>query len=201
MLKSVQVLSLCLLLILCFSSCVSDNESLDPEYKNKVDFVSLESGTHYIKYSGYIYSPLSEKIIYVKKLENDVFLGWNGFWWGYKNQYYSSTKDNPVFIYETRTNCLYFHETYNYSTDTFVVENTSAEIVWADIFYSQYDSFDFFEPINVTLYSKQCNRIQAQLEIICVENQWYLSLPASQNVWIPSDEFVKILLKNGIVNT
>lgn len=200
MLKRVKILVLGFLLLLSLASCGTFNSgTLDPAYKNKVDFVSLKNETHHIEYLGDTFFPFYEDIIFVEKLEDDVFLGWNGSWWGYQNKYYSSLMESPVYIYETRTNCLYFREDYDYLVDNFVIENSSAEIIWRDIFYSKQTSFDFVNPVNVRLYSKQCPRIKAELQIVCVDDQWYLSSPNTQIVWVASDEFVKILSENGFI--
>ncbi len=198
--KTAQVLVLSFILLISFISCKSfDNESPDPAYKNKVDFVSLEDGTHHIEYAGEKFVLFSENTVLVELLEEDAFLGWDGSGWGYYDHRYSSRTDNPVFIYETRMDSLFFHEDYDYLTDTFVIDNTTAEIVWRDIFELSQASFDFEEPVQVEIYSKQCPRLKTYLQLVCVENQWYVSLPNSKDVWTVSEAFVKILSENGLI--
>ena len=80
-----------------------------------------------------------------------------------------------------------------------MIKNTSAEIVWKDIFGIEQTRFDFQSPITVELYSKQCSRIKATLELEYVEDQWYVSVPGSQSVWILSDEFVEMLSQSGLI--
>ena len=202
MLKRLQVFIFSFFLLVNLFSCSAhENELLNNEYKNKVEFTSLKNGTHSIEYLGNVYYPFFEDIKFVEYSENDFFLGWNGTWWGYQNQYYSYSNDNPIFIYETRIDCLYFHEKYDYATDTFIIESTSAEIIWKDVFSSQSNIFLFSNPTHVVLYSKQCPRIRAELTIECNKNRtrWYVSLSNSSTVWIASDAFVEILSENGII--
>ena len=143
------------------------------------------------------------KFFRIKKIsppsDEDIFLGWNGSWWGFQNQYYSDKADNPLFIYETRIDCLYFHEDYDYTKDVFVIENTADEIVWEDIFVFEQDGIDFVDPIKVDLYSKQCSRIKTGLMVACVDNKWYVCFAEQNLVRRASDEFVKILSENGII--
>lgn len=131
---------------------------------------------------------------------NDVLLSWNGHRYiGYIDEYYSNTTDNPVFIYNQRVHDVFFHEDYDYMKDIFLIENTNAEIVWENVFGSKINYLDFMKPIEVVLYSKQCPRIKIHLKLVCVENQWYLSLPNSQDVWVASNEFIETLSENGII--
>ena len=108
--------------------------------------------------------------------------------------------ESPVFIYTIGgdTN-LYLRQDYEYFTDTFVVEGTDAEIVWQDIFCGKNNSLDFFNQITVNLYSKQYPRIKTSLELAFVDEQWYVRYSNSQEIFIPSDEFLKILSDNGII--
>lgn len=198
--KVIVALFITIGVLLVFVSCgLFDRELLPSEYKDKVDFVSLGNGTHHIEYSGEVFLPFSADFLFVEQSDEDIFLGWNGSWWGFQNQYYSDKADNPLFIYETRIDCLYFHEDYDYTKDTFVIENTAAEIVWEDIFVFEYDEVDFVDPINVDLYSKQCSRIKASLKLSCIDNKWYVCLSGQNFVRSASDEFVKIISENGII--
>ncbi len=131
--------------------------------------------------------------------ENDIQLGWY-YSFPFSTDAYSDTLDNPVFIYTLGSgNNVYFRHDYSYLTDTFVIENTTVEIVWEDIFSTKQNISHNPSDIRVTLHSKQYPRIKSKLQIVCVDNQWYVSLPNFQGVWTPSDEFLKILFDNGII--
>ena len=81
----------------------------------------------------------------------------------------------------------------------FALGDRDKKIVWTDIFGAEQTPFDFQSPLAVNLYSGQCSRIHAALELACVEDQWYVSVPGSQSVWILSDEFVELLTQNGLI--
>ena len=130
--------------------------------------------------------------------ENDIELGWY-YSFPFSTRFYSDKSENPLFIYAIQSyDGFFLREDYNYLKDTFVIENTDAEIVWEDIFASEQDDFYFSNPIEVVLYSKQCPRIKTSLDLVCVDGQWYLSLPDFR-VWTVSNEFIKILSENGII--
>ncbi len=130
--------------------------------------------------------------------ENDIELGWY-YSFPFSTRFYSDKSENPLFIYSLQSyDSFFLREDYNYLKDTFVIENTDVEIVWEDIFASEQDHFYFSNPIEVVLYSKQCPRIKTSLDFVCVDGQWYLSLPDFR-VWTISNEFIKILSENGII--
>jgi hypothetical protein len=94
---------------------------------------------------------------------------------------------------------MYLRQDYEYFTDTFVIDGTNAEIVWQDIFCGEKNDVQFSNPISVTLYSKQYPRIKTSLVLSFVDEKWYIRYSDSQEIWIPSDEFLKILSDNGII--
>ena len=205
MLKRILALVLGFSLLFLFIYCDWQSDP-DPSLKDNVKVVFHDDGTHHIEYAGNLYfmhatyfSGVRGEAFTAEVMEDDVLLGWNGPWWGYQNHYYSYSSNNPLYIYNTNNSRIYFPEDYDYTSDIFVVGNTNAEIVWKDVFSSQCDSFRFFKPINVVLYSKQCPRIKAKLEIECNENQWYIALYNSSAVWIAPDAFVETLSENGII--
>ena len=202
----VLILSLFLL-----SSCGLDYRySLDKSLHNKIECVWDDENPSHIVYCG-------EKYVFVgttnffnvdtyRVADNyylsyeDTPLSWNGYrYFGYIDEYYSDTSENPIFIYNERLGYVYFHENYDYLSDTFVVEGISSEIVWNDIFLDKQEYVDFEKSIEITLYSKQYSRIKTHLKLSCIENQWYASLPDSKEIWTISDEFVEILDENGII--
>ena len=104
-----------------------------------------------------------------------------------------------MFIYNSRLKWVYFREDYDYSSDIFVIEGTNSEIIWNDILEFTEVNVDFTTQTNVSIYSKQCPRINTSLELAFVDTRWYARYSDSEEIWIPSDEFLRILSENGII--
>ena len=138
--------------------------------------------------------------------ENDTELGWY-YSFPFSTRFYSENQESPVFIYtiggDTST---YIGQNYEYHTDTFVVDETDTEIIWKDVFSIEKNDisiekndFHFSNSITVNLYSKQYPRIKTSLKIAFIDEQCYVYVPASQEIWIPSNAFIEILSDNGII--
>jgi len=189
-----RIIAFCITCIfLClFSSCTT--------YENTT-FIENDS-EKYLLYQDKKYYETSVFTVteeYGTKNENDIELGWY-YSFPFSTQFYSENLESPVFIYTLGSyTSVYLRQDYEYRTDVFVIEETDIEIVWEDIFSSQKNDFRFLNSITVNLYSKQHPRIKTSLEIACIHGQWYVRIPSSQEILIPSDEFMKILSDNGIV--
>ena len=135
--------------------------------------------------------------------EGDVQLSWNGPRFGYLTVFYSYTKDSPLFIYETSCEDVFFHEKYDYTADTFIIAGTNAEIVFSGIVsdLSKHENVNLHEDITIRLYSKNHPRIKMELDLECIEDQWYFrsALSGSSPTWTVSDSFVQILVDYGII--
>lgn len=130
--------------------------------------------------------------------ENDIQLG-SYYSFPFSTNAFSETLENPLFIYTLGSDSnLYLRQDYNYQADTFVLENTNDEIIWKNIFGDKQNISHTPSNTGVTLHSKQHPRIKANIEIISIDNQWYIELSDFQ-IWRPSDEFLKILFDNGII--
>lgn len=189
----------CIAILLCIiplllSSCES-YENMGYVYENEEKYLLYQNEKYY---KSSIFTVTEH---YGIANNNDVQLGWY-YSFPFSTYSYSETSEKPIYIYTIGgEKSLYFRQDYNYSTDTFVIHNSTVEIVWEDIFHSKQKNFHFEQPTTITLYSKQYPRIKTYLELVCVENQWYLSLPNFQGVWTPSDEFIKILSDNGLFHS
>ena len=135
--------------------------------------------------------------------EGDVQLSWNGSRFGYKKVFYSYTKETPLFIYETACDDVFFHETYDYTSDTFIIVGTDVEIVFSDIAsdLSKHANVNLQEDICIQLYSKKHPRIKMELDLVCIESQWYFrsALSGSSPAWTVSNSFVQILVDLAII--
>ena len=200
MLKKGLLFILVVSVFLSLTSCGLDYRySLDESLHNQIEVVKEDDNlAHHLIYQGDKYVSVGD---YYQSHKDDVMLSWNGYryiW--YIDEYYSYTSEKPLFIYNKSTRCVYFREDYDYTTDTFVIENTESEIVWKDMLHSQQSNFDFEDPIEIEIYSKQCPRIRTYVHLVCDETNWYLSVPGYGEVWIASEEFIKILSQNGLLN-
>ena len=196
------LICLCLLVSAFMVSCGMDYRySLDENLHNQVELVYDENDQvpSHMVYKGTIYTFFeSTDFLSIHTNKAKTLVSWNGNRYvGYVSEYYSDTLEEPLFIYFKTW--VFLREDYDYTADTFVIKNTSAEIVWKDIFGAEQTPFDFQSPITVNLYSKQCPRIHAALELACVEDQWYGSVPGSRCVWTLSEEFVELLSQNGLI--
>lgn len=157
----------------------------------------LYQGNEY--YESSIFTTTEGNVLTNEPNENDVELGWY-YSFPFSTRFYSDKSENPLYIYTTGSDRnFYLRQDYDYFTDTFVIENTNIQIVWEDIFGFEQSYFYFANPIRVALHSKQCPRISAYFDLVSVGDQWYLSFIGSQTVWTLSDQFIKILLQNGII--
>ena len=213
MLKKGLILFLMITILTMFTSCGLDYRySLDEDLHNQVKLIFKEDefDPSYAIYKDKKYMLHTADYLYVdiRPSDDDVMVSWNGNrYFGYVNEYYSDTAEDPLFFYyRDRTFLL---ESYDYSKDTFVFGNAELEYDGEKIFFSKHarkkafysdpPSFDFSNPILLSLHSKQCPRIKACLELVCIEDQWYVSLQDSRDVWVPSDEFIEFLSENKLI--
>ena len=182
------------------------DKTLDPELKNKVDFVSSENETRHIEYMNVAFFPHLEDLLCIDELDDDVFLGWTGAWWGYKNRYFSDRSNSPLFIYETRLNCLYLQADYDFKTDFFIVEGTSSDILFSDAILSKSDldlDDNTVDGIDVILYSKTCPRLKLLLRVFSYQNEWYASIRHStgfREIYKVSEDLIQILKNHKIIS-
>jgi len=192
LMKKIIAFGITCIFLCLFSSCTT--------YKN-ITFIEND-GEEYLLYQDkkYYETPIFNVTKnYGIENENDTELGWY-YSCPFSTRFYSENLESPIFIYTIGSDTsVYLREDYEYSTDTFVVEETCAEIIWKDIFSSEKNDVQFSNPIAVTLYSKQYPRIKTSLVLSFVDEKWYIRYSDSQEIWIPSDEFLKILSDNGII--
>ena len=212
MFKKSIVLLWALSMIFTLSSCGLDyRHSLDENKHNKIEVIMENGDMTSLIYqnTGYYYvgstnffsvTTYKTEDGYYQSYKDDILLSWNGsrYIW-YIDEYYSYTADDPLFIYNERLDWVYFHEDYDYTLDTFVIAGTDSEIIWDDIFDFTEANVDFTAQTNVCIYSKQCPRIKTSLELSFVDARWYVRYSDSQEIWSPSDEFLKILSDNAII--
>ena len=191
-----------------FSCGVEERLELDKNLQYAIKDVKGEDGVDGIYYQDEMYHIDRWNLFTVTDdscniNEGDVQLSWNGPRFGYLTMFYSYTKDAPLFIYETACDDVFFHETYDYTADTFIIADTNAEIVFSDIVsdLSKHENVNLQEDITIRLYSKNHPRIKMELDLECIEGQWYFrsALSGSSPTWAVSDSFVQILLDYGII--
>ena len=203
MIKKLVSLLMILSVCLSFASC---GREYDESLHNQIEYAGKENGDpSHIIYQGvtYLYVGSLETFHVDADSQKDVMLSWNGHrYWGYINVYESDTAQNPMFIYCTRAGgTVYFREDYDYKKDTFVIDDSSAEIVWEDICETEAFTIDSEDEIKVVLFSKQSHRIKVHLYLTYFENQWYIAFkPNLLSPWYKaSDAFVQFLEGCGII--
>ena len=210
MYKKIFLLICSFMLIFNLTSCgVMQVLELDENLHYAIEDIRGENGLEGIYYQNEMYYIDRWNLFAVKNdswniNEGDILLSWNGARFGYKQVFYSYTKDSPLFIYDTTFDDVFFNETYDYLSDTFIIDGTDAKIVFSDIVsdISEHINVRLQEDICIKLYSKNHPRIRMKLYLDCIENQWYFcsALSGSSPTWTVSDEFIKILSENGIIN-
>ena len=200
--------ALTLVLLFNLTSCgVREVLELDENLHYAIETIKGEDGLEGIYYKGEKYYIDKWNLFTVTNNswdinEEDVLLSWNGTRFGYKKNFYSYTKDSPLFIHDGLYD-VFFNEAYDYLSDTFVIVGTNAEIVFSDITsdLSEHRDIKSQEYACVQLYSKEHPRIRMKLDLKCIENQWYFrsALPGLSPAWTASDDFVQLLSDNGII--
>ena len=216
MYKSIAILLLISTILIMSSSCSSSSpygvwKNLCDQYPNEKGKVQVikdnDGGDYHIEYEGTVYNIDKLKLFkekeYTNKIpEDDILVGWDSlpFCIGYLDKYYSYTKDNPVFIYISRYNELYLRNDYNYETDTFVIEGSDKEFVFADMLTLSSDPYDtlsiYANQTDIVLYSKQYPRLRIPLRLFCVDNTWYVGGKSDKALFEVSDELFNMLNTN-----
>lgn len=198
--------------LLTFTSCgLHYRYSLDESLHNEIEYVFEENDSSYIIFQDNKYvlvGTTSFFHVHTYKVDSsyylsydDTLLSWNGNRYiGYIDEYYSDTAIAPIFIYNKRLGNVYFREDYNYLTDTFVIESTGEEIVFENMFTSKLDYFEFDNSIRVDISSTQFPRIEARVDLVNFDERWYLSFPDSDDMWVASEEFIKVLSEKKIIS-
>ena len=205
--KKILLLFFSFILVFNLTSC-NERLALDKNLRNVIEYADGENGVEGIYYQNSLYHLDKWEIFRVtdnmyEAYKNDILLSWDGLRLGYMHTFYSYTENSPLFIYDTSLNRIFFHETYDYTSDTFVIDGIEAEIVFFDMVgdLSKHKDVTFQEDICITLYSKSHSRIKTKLYLECIDNQWYISfaLPHSGVIGAASDTFVQLLTENGII--
>lgn len=207
--KKILSLIFSFLIIFNLTSCgVKQVLELDETLHNVIEDVRGEGGLEGICYQDQMYYIDRWNLFAVRNdscniNEGDILLSWNGSRFGYKKVFYSYTKDTPLFIYDATFDDVFFNETYDYLSDTFVINGTDAEVVFSDIAndLSKHTDMNLQEDVCIQLCSKKHPRIRMELDLEYIENQWYFcsALSGSSPTWTVSDTFLQILSDNGII--
>lgn len=183
--------------------------NLNPDLMGKVQVISDNEGSYYLKYNGQCYYIDKQQMFQVRERmyeipKEDVLIGWYtvpyGIW--YLDEYYSYTADNPVFIYLSRINELYIRSDYDYKTDVFVIDKTEHYFAFSDMLtLSNAISYDaqshYPKETNIILYSQQHPRLKLHLRIFCVDNVWYAGGNTDSILFEVTDELLSLLDING----
>ena len=225
-----RVLPLCILLVLMLQSC--SPYGLPRNLQNNIDFVYIEnedgrSTLDHVVYMDTVYYPHTKTFSHAESLlvfdESDitVLLGWSALFdiigVGYVNYYCSYQKDAPVYIYEKRIGLTYLRSDYNLFADSFVIADTTEEMILSDVLQERIGDLTAEEIVrtDVLLRSKAYPMLKVPLEVFEYNGDWYA---VSENVivwysidedgtyvydlsyvYTVSDEFVEILRENNLI--
>ena len=200
MLKKVFAFVLTLSMMLVFTSCGLDYRYyLDEDLHNQIELVWGEDQPSHIIYQDtkYNYEGTTGQFdCGLGSDYDDVILSWNGYRYiGYIQEYYSYTSENPLYIFERQGRRVYFREDYDYLTDTFTVNDSDEGIVFQDIFGPKQDyiTIDYQKYVSIFLRSKQHHSIGVWLDVCRIGEQWVISMSDTNDVWLASEQFSKIL--------
>lgn len=194
MLKKILCAGLIFVLIACFSWIL---KYCYIEYSNDEDetvgtFV-YQNKTYY---ANYIFDVTQFSGV---RDEEDVLISSSIF-----SEYYSYTENDPIYIYcISKGLTLYLSEDYDYQSDRFVIEETNSSFVFSEAIsdqkYTDYD-FDKAYPLETTfdIHSETYPKIRTTVKILLEDDKWYAVL--DWDMYEVSDEFVDLLIENGIIS-
>lgn len=205
MAKKGFILMITIIVFVTTTSCYAykHRHALDEDLHGQTEEFFYEEDDEYfcLIYKGIVYKNVEDSRFLgmsftdLYHTEDFVMISWEGYRYiFYLNEYYSYTRDNPLYIYESRMQQLYFREDYNIYTDTFIVEETGREIVLQDIFASESKEIVFdnsAKKVDVFLSLKRSEHIKVKVELIFYNNVWHITFYDTTDVWIASTEFIE----------
>ena len=205
-----RVLAICLLLLVCLSfvSCV--DLSSDPALKGLVTFSTSDDGTRIAEYQGAVY--LRSRFFCVQSEESDPMISWDMMINLMANPgrfIYADRVDDPFCIYHNSPYSeyisVYLPETYDYASDTFVLDGTDASILWSEVLTEKTMLLMADYRYTITMHSEVHPRILAYMQICRVNREWYASFYQeyygvdNKEMYKLSDMFVALLVENGLI--
>lgn len=192
--KKIACLLLTFLLVLPLTSCKLDKyNKAYPTNKNGLE--------------GYIY----KDIFYYKSDVDFVFykfnwdspenivVSWN---WSFPHRIwiYSTSTENPLYIYIPQFDTLYIREDYQYKTDIFNIEETNISFVFEEAFIctdiSFTNEYNKIEKIaNISIQSTTHSEFMLNMDIVVYDGELYANASGGMVLKL-SDYFIEILNKN-----
>lgn len=125
---------------------------------------------------------------------------------------YADRVDDPFCIYHNSPYSeyisVYLPETYDYASDTFVLDGTDASILWSEVLTEKTMLLMADYRYTITMHSEAHPRIMAYMQICRVNREWYASFDSEAHVFEGikneemyklSDAFVALLVENGLI--
>ena len=201
-----KVIAFLLLFATLFLSACTRYENVKPgEDENGFYCLYQENRYYQVPWGFFVRCGLNESDSYPEQTHSQIGSFYS---FPFSSFYFSYTTESPLYIYTSNKtgypkNNIYFREDYDYTTDTFCIKNTSAKIVWRDIWGAK-TSVDYFalsglsDNIVVPLHSEQHSLIWICLDLVFSQGKWYILL-SDLSVYTASDTFVQLLEDNGII--
>ncbi len=163
-----------------------------------------EKNDNAIIYKNTRYHELDEIEFDIKTTENDIELGFQNTFKGYRG-FFSETSENPIYIFISRSvgdfdMALFIREDYDYKSKNLILENTTDKIAYSDAFIetdSDLETDDYLENFTISLYFEDCPRLKIKEEIYSTDDIYYF-IHSGQRYKL-SDKLLKILRKNNII--
>lgn len=209
-----KIITLLLISTMMFSltSCFwIEQLSWDKSKQFAVDVADLDGDG--IKNDALIYQNsyyyLDPRVDFRGNYEELELISWNGlrFIIFYVHFFYSYTEDNPDWICNyTWVNGVCLREGYDYKSSDFIINGTDTVVNYADIFDDN-SNVEYLDNVNrnvTTIYLEFENHkdLYLILDLYFENEEWYgiytLSLSSCEKIKL-SDEFISILIENGII--
>lgn len=196
MCKRILIAILIVELGLSFVSCGMHGDIEVVEY----DILKYQGANYYLVNPGIFDVNLDE--------ENEsplVKLGWHfNLPYTWQIRYYSYVVDEPNYIFTNDLGAseVWVKQDYDYMSDTFVIEGTSAAIVFSQAFTDhklQEKHTNDKKIAEFYWHSQTCPRIGTMVWIYLIDNTYYIEIPNYHNVYEVSSEFLALLMINEIV--
>ena len=206
--KNIITLLIVVLLLFSLSGCedLGIGEALALKEKDRLEVNVLEDDESLIEYQGNVYYLSPMPFLWGSRETLDVtgdyeYLGWVGGRFLYHSYVYGDTRENPTFLYSTRTETIHLREDYDYRSDSFLIEGTESIIRFSDdLLDTGRDYMELFNSgsIEIVISSVTHPALKAKLFVLKDGATWY-GVSRDMKPFRLSDNFVNILADNKII--
>ena len=216
--KSIVFLAVALLMTFLMSSCsfaietvqsvvdaIELKRTMKRDHGDKYDLVEMgkDDTGEYLLYQGQVYRRDETQLFLTcfRDAENtdDVLISWSDHLYYY--EYYADRAENPTYIYTSWYYCVYIRSDYDYTAETYTVENTDISFVLSEALTPISQEIGPFSKNGVTLtvYSVDCPKLRMTFTFDQKKGQWYAREEDTRSKYSVSDTLVEALRQNNII--